>query len=154
MFLHVHKAAGSTICQLALDAGELVNRDNNCNLVGAAKRALAAGTTASQCAALRYGALQHQCWVGLVEPGSVSNNWSALWMIALYRNSPYTFVANERGLADDPWWDGDALYVTVLREPRQRTVSQYLHLKRYADAYLVVRHMLLMTLAAVERSLR
>ena len=54
VFLHIHKAAGSTVCQLAIDAGELVNRDNNCNLAGAAKRDLAAGTEAEQCSALRW----------------------------------------------------------------------------------------------------
>jgi hypothetical protein len=54
VFLHIHKAAGSTVCQLAIDAGELVNRENNCNLAGAAKRDLAAGTEAEQCSALRW----------------------------------------------------------------------------------------------------
>jgi len=53
VFLHIHKAAGSTLCQLAQDAGELVARDSNCNLKGEWKRALAAGTPAEQCRALR-----------------------------------------------------------------------------------------------------
>ena len=53
LFLHIHKAAGSTVCQLAIDAGELVNRESNCNLDGAAKRGLAAGTAGEQCTALR-----------------------------------------------------------------------------------------------------
>ena len=55
------------------------------------------------------------------------------------RHSPYTFIANERGMADEPWWDGQAVYATMLRDPRHRTVSQYLHLRRYADAFLQVR---------------
>ena len=72
-FLHIHKvrhaaarfadepepcvqAAGSTLCQLAMNAGELVNRDNNCNLQDAPKRALASGNPASQCAAFRCAA--------------------------------------------------------------------------------------------------
>ena len=55
------------------------------------------------------------------------------------RYSPYTFIANERGMADEPWWDGQAVYATMLRDPRHRTVSQYLHLRRYADAFLQVR---------------
>lgn len=131
VFLHIHKAAGSTVCQLAIDAGELVNRDNNCNLAGAAKRDLAAGTKAEQCGALRWvpftgrralRRLAHTC------PCTVCSS----------RHSPYTFLANERGLPDAPWWDGEALYVTMLREPRERTVSQYLHLKRYGEAYLRV----------------
>jgi hypothetical protein len=53
VFLHVHKAAGTTVCQLAMDAGELVNRSNNCNLDGDAKRNFAVGTVNKQCGALR-----------------------------------------------------------------------------------------------------
>ena len=74
-FLHIHKvrggastlwrrslslvrvqAAGSTLCQLAMNAGELVNRDNNCNLQDAPKRALASGNSVTQCAAFRCAA--------------------------------------------------------------------------------------------------
>jgi hypothetical protein len=47
------QGAGSTLCQLAMDAGELVDRDANCNLRDAAKRALAAGAPAAQCRAFR-----------------------------------------------------------------------------------------------------
>ena len=50
------QAAGSTLCQLAMDAGELVNRDNNCNLQEAPKRALAVGNPATQCTAFRCAA--------------------------------------------------------------------------------------------------
>ena len=52
---------------------------------------------------------------------------------------PLSFVANERGLPDAPFFDAAALYVAVLREPRARYLSQYLHLKLYGEAYLLVR---------------
>jgi hypothetical protein len=50
-----------------------------------------------------------------------------------------TFVANERGLPDDPHFEAEGVYVAVLREPRARYLSQYLHLKQYGEAYLRVR---------------
>jgi hypothetical protein len=39
-----------------MDAGELVNRENNCNLQEAPKRALAVGNVATQCATFRCAA--------------------------------------------------------------------------------------------------
>lgn len=54
--------------------------------------------------------------------------------------APYSFVANERGLPDVPLFDDGALYVTMLREPRARTLSQYQHLKLYAQKHLRGEH--------------
>ena len=49
-------------------------------------------------------------------------------------------MANERGLADEPLWEAGCLYVALLREPRLRYVSQYLHLRAAAEAYLAGTH--------------
>lgn len=106
-FLHIHKGAGSTVCHAAQLAGELASAAENCNLAGPSKRALATGSPAAQCAALR--------------------------------TAPTSFVANERGLADDPVFPAGALHVAVLREPLARTLSQYLHVRAAGEAYLRVR---------------
>jgi hypothetical protein len=50
-----------------------------------------------------------------------------------------SFVANERGLPDEPHFEAEGVYVAVLREPRARYLSQYLHVKEYGEAYLRVR---------------
>ena len=54
-------------------------------------------------------------------------------------NSAVTLVANERGLPDEPYFEAGGVYVAMLREPRARYLSQYLHLKQYGEAYLRVR---------------
>ena len=54
-------------------------------------------------------------------------------------NSAVTFVANERGLPDEPYFEAGGVYVAMLREPRARYLSQYLHMKQYGEAYLRVR---------------
>ena len=54
-------------------------------------------------------------------------------------DSAVTFIANERGLPDEPYFEAGGVYVAVLREPRARYLSQYLHLKQYGEAYLRVR---------------
>ena len=48
-------------------------------------------------------------------------------------------MANERGLPDEPYFEAGGVYVAMLREPRARYLSQYLHLKQYGEAYLRVR---------------
>lgn len=48
-----------------MDAGELVNRENNCNLQEAPKRALAVGHAATQCATFRCAAALSSAFHGL-----------------------------------------------------------------------------------------
>lgn len=55
------------------------------------------------------------------------------------RHSAVSFIANERGLPNEAHFEPGGLYVAVLREPRARYLSQYLHLKLYGEAYLRVR---------------
>jgi len=58
---------------------------------------------------------------------------------AALRTAPFSFVANERGLSDDPVFPAGVLHVAVLREPLARMLSQYLHVRAAGEAYLRVR---------------
>jgi hypothetical protein len=58
---------------------------------------------------------------------------------AAHSAAAVSFVANERGLPDEPHFEAEGVYVAVLREPRARYLSQYLHVKEYGEAYLRVR---------------
>ena len=51
----------------------------------------------------------------------------------------FSFLANERGLPDEPMFDHEtALYVTMLRNPAERYLSQYHHMREAAADYHAV----------------
>lgn len=95
-FAHVHKAGGSSMCDTARLNGRRCSNEN-CNAPQSdQRRILSSGTAAAQ-----------------------------RELLLLLRNQlRLTFIANEAGLPDDMYWAPEYRYVTLLRAPAARYLSQ------------------------------
>ena len=98
-FFHVHKSGGTSVCRMAA-ANKMVASTSlnfNCN-----------ARTGEERNTLHWGSAEAQCRV-------------------LERYHTSQFLANEGGLPPEVYWPAEWKLATLIREPRARYYSQYLH---------------------------
>ena len=106
-FLHISSCGGSTMCALATENGMRTNANANCN---------PPGDNAGTLSKVLSEAPRKSAGCGVLHEPPVSE---------------LTFVANEKGLPDEPWFDSDYLYVTSLRHPYERELSSYERTRKF-----------------------